>query len=60
MHLCAGDDAVAAKLKAFIEAHGVEFLDLAGPRVSKEPGVREFVMRILEDAVGKLALSDHC
>jgi hypothetical protein len=57
LHLCAGDEAAAEKLKAFVEEHRVKILDVAGPRASKEPGVREFVMRTLQLhlAFGKIA-----
>jgi Circularly permutated YpsA SLOG family len=44
LHLCAGDDTVADKLKAFIEEHRVKILNVAGPRASNELGVGEFVM----------------
>jgi hypothetical protein len=59
LHLCAGDDAVVDKLKAFIEEHRVKVLNVAGPRASKEPRVGEFVMRTLEEASDELAPSDH-
>jgi hypothetical protein len=47
LHLCAGDIAAADKLKAFTEEYRVKILNVAGPRASNEPGVREFVMRTL-------------
>jgi hypothetical protein len=50
LHLCARDEAAAEKLKAFTEEHRVKILNVAGPRVSKEPDVAEFVMRTLEEA----------
>jgi Circularly permutated YpsA SLOG family len=49
LHLCAGDNAAANKLKAFIEEHRVKILNVAGPRASNEPGVGEFVIRTLEE-----------
>jgi hypothetical protein len=55
LHLCAGDNAAADKLKAFTEEHRVKILNVAGPRASKEPGVGEFVMRTLQLAFGKIA-----
>ena len=45
LHLYAGDNAAADKLKAFTEEHRVKVLNVAGPRASKEPGVGEFVVR---------------
>ena len=50
LHLCAGDNAAAVKLKAFTAEHRVRTLNVAGPRASNEPGVGEFVIRTLEDA----------
>jgi hypothetical protein len=52
LHLCAGDEAAADKLKAFVEEHRVKILNVAVPRASGEPGVGEFVMRTLEEAFG--------
>jgi hypothetical protein len=52
LHLCAEDNAVADKLKAFIEEHRLKILNVAGPRASKEPRVGEFVMRTLQEAFG--------
>ena len=54
MHLCAGDNAAADKLQAFIEAHRVKILNVAGPRASKEPGVGELVMSTLEEVLARL------
>ena len=39
LHLCAGDNAAAEKLKAFTEEHCLKILNVAGPRASNEPGV---------------------
>jgi hypothetical protein len=52
LHLCAGDNAAAEKLKAFTEEHCLKTLNVAGPRASNEPGVGEFVTRTLEEAFG--------
>jgi Circularly permutated YpsA SLOG family len=52
LHLCAGDNAAADKLKALVVEHRVKVLNVAGPRASKEPGVGEFVMRTLGEAFG--------
>jgi Circularly permutated YpsA SLOG family len=53
LHLCAGDNAAADKLKALVVEHRVKVLNVAGPRASKEPGVGEFVMSALEQAFGE-------
>jgi hypothetical protein len=47
LRLCAGDEAAADKLNAFIDEQGVKVLNVAGPRASNELGVGEFVMRTL-------------
>jgi Circularly permutated YpsA SLOG family len=54
LHFCAADSAAADRLKAFTEEHRVTILNVAGPRVSNEPGVGEFVMRILDKAFGEM------
>ena len=54
LHLCARDKAAPDKLKAFIQDHGVKVLNVAGPRASKEPGVGDFVMRLLDEILGAL------
>jgi hypothetical protein len=59
LHLCAGDNAAADKLKAFIEEHRVKILNAAGPRASKEPGLGEFVMRTLQVSFGQIAQMDQ-
>jgi Circularly permutated YpsA SLOG family len=46
----AGDRVAADKLKSFIAEHRVKILNVAGPRASKEPGVGEFVISILDKA----------
>ena len=50
MHLCAGDKTAADALRVFVEKHGVNVLNVAGPRASNEPGVGEFVMSTLDKA----------
>ena len=50
LHLCAGDRVAADKLKGFIAENRVKILNVAGPRASKEPGVGEFVISILDKA----------
>ena len=52
LHLCAAGKAAAEKLRAFVEEHRVKVLNVAGPRASKEPGVGEFVIKILGEAFG--------
>lgn len=44
-----GADA-AEKLRLFIEKHNIQVLNVAGTRGSKEPGVGEFVMEVLNEA----------
>ena len=36
------------KIKAFLERHRVKTLNVAGPRASSEPGITEYVSRVLE------------
>jgi len=52
LHLCAGETDAAGKLRLFVENHRVKVLNVAGPRASKEPGVGEFVMTVLEKDFG--------
>lgn len=54
LHLCAGDNTAGDTLKAFTEEHRVKVLNVAGPRASKEPGVGDFVMRLLDEILGAL------
>ena len=49
LHLWAADTNIAESLKAFVEEHGVEVLNVAGPRASHEPEVCEFVMSTLSN-----------
>jgi len=58
LHLCAGDNATAEKLKAFTEEHRVKILNVAGPRASNEPGVGDFAMRTLQVAFGQITRTD--
>jgi hypothetical protein len=58
LHLCAGDQAAAEKLRAFVEEHCIKVLNVAGPRASNGPGVREFVVRTLEEAFGEMSRVD--
>jgi hypothetical protein len=59
LHLCAGDNAAADKLKALVVEHRVKVLNVAGPRASKEPGVGEFVTRTLGEAFGPIDQIDQ-
>lgn len=52
LHLCPGEKSSAEKLRAFVEEHRVKVLNVAGPRASKEPGVGEFVMALLDEVLG--------
>ena len=40
----------AAELRRFVEEHGIKRLNVAGSRDSKEPGIHQWVMRVLGDA----------
>ena len=40
------------RVKAFLERYQPQVLNIAGPRASLEPGVGEFVTRVLEEALG--------
>ncbi len=44
-------DSPAEKLKDFIDHNRIETLNIAGPRESGEPGVGDFVRRILDQAI---------
>jgi hypothetical protein len=39
----------AVQLQAFVKEHGIKVLNVAGSRESKEPGIHDWVMRVLED-----------
>jgi hypothetical protein len=52
LHLCAGKDTSAEKLRAFFEHHDVKVLNVAGPRASTEPRVGQFVMALLDEVLG--------
>jgi hypothetical protein len=40
----------AGRLQRFLEDNVIDTLNIAGPRKSKEPGIAEFVYRILDQA----------
>lgn len=40
----------AVQLQGVVKEHGVKVLNVAGSRESKEPGIRDWVMGVLEDA----------
>src|SRR5262245_10169585 len=42
----------AQELRSFIEKFGISVLNVAGPRASEEPGVYQFVSRMLDQALG--------
>jgi hypothetical protein len=44
----------AQELRSFIEKFGISVLNVAGPRESDEPGVYQFVSRILDQALGDI------
>jgi hypothetical protein len=47
------------KLGVLVVEYHVTVLNVAGPRASKEPGVRDFVMRTLEEAFGQITRMDQ-
>ncbi len=40
----------AQQLQEFVKEHGIKTLNVAGSRESKEPGIHQWVMQVLEDA----------
>lgn len=40
----------ALQLQQFVKHHGIKRLNVAGSRESKEPGIHQWVMQVLEDA----------
>ena len=50
LHLSKQLDGEAApiRLREFIQRHGIKVLNLAGPRLSTEPGARAFASRVLD------------
>ena len=50
LHLHPEIDRPGEILKAFIQANGIDVLNVAGPRQSREPFIAEFVMAILDAA----------
>lgn len=40
----------AAELRRFVEKHGIRRLNVSGSRESKEPGIRQWAMRVSEEA----------
>ncbi len=51
LHLHPGLDAPAL-LRAFLDAHRPQVLNIAGPRASKEPRVGAFVRKVLDQVLG--------
>lgn len=52
LHPAAGnDEQLARRLLSFIEQHGVQTLNVAGPRASGEPEIGAFVKRVLAAAL---------
>ena len=45
-----GGSEQSAVLKRFVAEHGIKTLNVAGSRESKEPGLHDWVMQVLEDA----------
>ena len=48
IHVSAVDPDPAGRLRRFLEDNVIDILNIAGPRKSKEPGIAEFVSRILD------------
>jgi hypothetical protein len=50
LHLCQGAQREAPELalRRFIREHRIRVLNVAGPRASEEPGVAEFVRKVLD------------
>jgi hypothetical protein len=53
IHLCEQDEQSdhARRLRSFIEEFGVGVLNVAGPRASSEPGVYQFALGVLDQAL---------
>ncbi len=46
----AGNYNPAEALQRFVSEHGIKTLNVAGSRGSKEPGLHQWVMKVIEDA----------
>ena len=53
LHLPQSASGQAEKLVSFLKKHNVRELNVAGSRESKEPGIYEWVMAVLERALGR-------
>jgi len=55
VHIPLGDEDLffdpGARLKKFVGENGIKRLNVAGSRESKEPGLHDAVVRVLEDAL---------
>jgi len=51
LHLHPGADAAVA-LRAFLDLHRPQVLNIAGPRASKEPRIGAFVRKVLDQVLG--------
>lgn len=51
LHISRGQYNAAVMVQAFIDEHQISVLNIAGSRESKEPGIYEWVKRILDDAL---------
>ena len=53
LHLCAGlGDKAGVVLRQWLRENRIRVLNIAGSRASKEPGVGQFVRRVLDQALG--------
>jgi hypothetical protein len=50
IHISAVDPDPDGRLRRFLEENVIDKLNIAGPRKSKEPGINEFVIRVLDQA----------
>jgi hypothetical protein len=50
LHLSKDGDGQDAALRKFVVEHGIRTLNVAGSRESKEPGIHDWVMGVLEEA----------
>ena len=47
LHVCPGEERIAA-IRAFLKEHAVRTLNVAGPRVSTDPGIYDYVFSVLQ------------
>jgi len=52
LHVHAGALGPGENLRSFVVMHGIQTLNVAGPRASSEPGIAQFVRLVLDGAFG--------